>query len=192
MIIPTDFRETIDKCIEDNKGAIFKNFFDEEENPRWEDILQCLYSEIEKEKTENFTEQEKPYGNVLLSHNIYLVSHLERKQLEEYFPKLINATDTIRELTGIGMQAIGPKVCIGSHKIDFHTDQWHAFALHSEGKAKWILSDDQHGRGSYIEEFYPERGDVIFFPKGMWHKIETYGAPRGGIQFNAQIVSKED
>ena len=190
MIIPEGFRETIDKCIENNTGTIFKNFFDEEENPKWEDLLQCLYSEIDKEDTANFAEQEKPYGNVLLSHNIYLVSHLYREKIEKYFPKLVNATDVIRNLTGVGMQAIGPKVCIGSHKINFHTDKWHAFALHSEGKAKWTLSNDQHGRGSYLEEFYPERGDLIFFPKGMWHKIETQGAPRGGIQFNAEIINK--
>jgi len=189
MIIPTGFRETIDKCIEDNTGTIFKNFFDEE-NPRWEDLLKCIYSEIDKEDTKNFSEKEKPYGNVLLSHNIYLVSHLQREEIKEYFPKLINAIDVIRDLTGIGMQAIGPKICLGSHKIDFHTDQWHAFALHSEGKAKWTLSNDQHGRGSYLKEFYPERGDLIFFPKGMWHKIETHGAPRGGIQFNAEIINK--
>jgi hypothetical protein len=108
MIIPTGFRETIDKCIEDNTGTIFKNFFDEE-NPRWEDLLKCIYSEIDKEDTKNFSEKEKPYGNVLLSHNIYLVSHLQREEIKEYFPKLINAIDVIRDLTGIGMQAIGPK-----------------------------------------------------------------------------------
>ena len=187
MAIPKDFRKQLEQCIEDNTGLIFKNFFNEEDNPKWEDLLQCLYSEIEKDDTINFTQQEKPYGNVLLSHNIYLVSHLERERIEKYFPKLVKAIDLIRNLTGVGMEPIGPKVCIGSHKIDFHTDQWHAFALHSEGKSKWTLSDDQYGRGSYLEEFYPERGDVIFFPKGMWHKIETQGAPRGGMQFNTNL-----
>jgi len=190
MIIPIDFRETVEKCIEDNTGAIFKKFFDEEDNPRWEDILQCLYSEIKKEDTTNFGNQEKPYGNVLLSHDLYLVSHLEREALQQYFPRAIEAMDIVRNLTGIGIQAVGPKVCIGPHYIDFHQDKWHAFALHSEGKAKWILSDTKDGTGSYLEEFYPERGDLIFFPQGMWHRIETQDSPRGGIQFNAQMMSK--
>ena len=190
MIIPLDFREQLEKCIKENTGTIFKNFFDEEDNPKWEDILQCIYNEIEKEETVNFSEQEKPYGNVLLSHKIYLVSHVERKRLEEYFPKLINAVDNIRNLTGISIEPIGPKVCIGPHYIDFHTDNWDAFALHSEGKAKWILSDTNDGTGSYLEEFYPKRGDMIFFPKGIWHRIETQDSPRGGIQFNAQIINK--
>jgi hypothetical protein len=190
MIIPTGFRDTVLKCIEENKGAIFKNFFDEEENPRWEDILQCLHSEIKKDKAKNFSDDEKPYGNVLLSHDLYLVSHLDTEKLYEYFPRLIEATGVIRNLTGVGIQAIGPKVCIGPHKIDFHTDQWHAFALHSEGKAKWILADNQDGTGSYLEEFYPERGDAIFFPKGIWHRIETQDAPRGGIQFNVQMMPR--
>ena len=189
MAITLDFREQVEKCIKDNTGTIFKKFFNEEDNPRWEDILQCLYSEIKKDKTTNFGKQEKPYGNVLVSHDLYLTSHLYRKKMYQYFPKLIKVTDEIRNLTGIAIEPIGPKVCIGPHYIDFHTDQWHAFALQSEGKAKWTLSDTKDGTGSYIEEFYPERGDLIFFPQGMWHRIETQDSPRGGIQFQAKIIS---
>jgi hypothetical protein len=185
MIIPLDFREQVEKCIQDNTGKIFKKFFDEENNPKWEDILQCFHSEIKKEKTTNFTYPEKPYGNVLVSDDLYIVSHL--KEIEKYFPKLIKVQDQIRKLSGISMSTIGPKVCIGPHYVNFHKDQWHAFALHSEGKAKWTLSDTQDGTGLYFEEFYPERGDLIFFPKGMWHKIETQDSPRAGIQFNANI-----
>ncbi len=85
MIIPIGFRDTVEKCIEDNKGTIFKNFFNEEDNPKWENILQCLYSEIKKDKAKNFSDHEKPYGNVLLSHDLYLVSHLEEKCYKNIF-----------------------------------------------------------------------------------------------------------
>lgn len=185
MAIPLDFRKQVEESIKNNTGAIFKKFFDEEDTPTWQDLLYCLHHEIKLENTKNFNKQETPYGNVLLSHDLYLVSHLERPAIEKYFPRIIGILQRIRESHYINMCAIGPKVCIGPHEISFHTDNWHAFALQCEGKAKWTLSDTKDGTGSYIEEFYPERGDMLFFPFGMYHKIETQDSPRGGIQFNA-------
>jgi len=195
MIIPIGFRETIEKCIEHNTGAIFKNFFDEETTPNWEQILYCINQELELDSPgqdflKNLGSEETAYGNVIVSHKLYLASHLQDTEIKKYFPKISEALEVIRKSTNIAISGIGPKVCLGPHIIRFHKDQWPAFALQCEGKAKWILSDTEDGTGSYLEEFYPERGDMIFFPEGMWHRIETQGAPRGGIQFNAMILSK--
>ena len=192
MIIPENFRKTIDECIKNNTGAIFKNFFDDELTPGWEEILHCIHQEMKLDSprqdfAKNHGPQEKAYGNVLVSHQLYLASHLDHTEFKTYFPKIVEALEVIRKATNISLSGIGPKVCIGPHIIDFHRDQWPAFALQCEGKAKWILSDTQDGTGSYLQEFYPERGDMLFFPEGMWHRIETQDAPRGGIQFNARI-----
>jgi len=188
MIIPEGFRKTIDKCIKDNTGAIFKNFFDDKITPRWEEILHCIHQEMKLDSPRhNQASQEVAYGNVLVSHQLYLASHLYPTVFNTYFPKITEALEVIRKSTNIYLSGIGPKVCIGPHIIDFHKDNWPAFALQCEGKAKWILSDTQDGTGSYLKEFYPERGDMLFFPQGMWHRIETQDAPRGGIQFSATI-----
>jgi hypothetical protein len=192
MIIPTGFRKKIIESVENNKGVIFKNFFDSETIPGWEEIMQCLHNEISldthrQEFSIKPSEEEKTYGNVIMSDKLYLASHLDQKIFNGYFPKVSKALDVIRNSSGIVIVGIGPRVCLGPHIVKFHKDQWHAFALQCEGKAKWILSDTKEGTGQYVEEFYPEKGDMIFFPKGMWHRIETQDAPRAGLQFNALI-----
>jgi hypothetical protein len=188
MIDMLDFRKKVEDSIENKTGVLFKNFFDEESTPNWSDILYCLHQESQAEADKDFSGGEKPYGNVLLSKNLYLTSHLERPEIRKYFPKMVKTMDSISEKSGVIMSAIGPKVCIGPHNVNVHVDNWHAFALQCEGKAKWILSDTEDRTGGYIEEFYPERGDMLFFPKGVWHTIETQDFPRGGIQFNAELV----
>ena len=192
MQIPLDFRKTVVECIENNRGAIFNDFFNSEITPGWEEILQCLHQEISLDThRQEFSikprEEEKTYGNVIVSDKLYIVSHLNQKTFNEYFPEVSKALDTIKNLTDVVITGIGPKVCLGPHIIKFHKDQWHAFALQCEGKAKWILSDTKDGTGNYLEEFYPNKGDMLFFPKGIWHSIETQNAPRAGIQFNALI-----
>lgn len=187
MIDPLYFRKKVEEAILNNTGVLFKNFFDEDSVPTWPEILYCLHHESQIENKRELTGGESPYGNVLLTKNLYLTSHLERPEIRKYFPKMTESMDKISQDSGVIMAAIGPKVCIGPHNVNVHVDRWHALALQCEGKAKWILSDTEERKGGYVEEFYPERGDMLFFPQGIWHTIETQDFPRGGIQFNAEI-----
>lgn len=193
VILPLNFRKIIDKCIENNTGAIFKKFFDDTITPNWEEIFNCIHQQMKpnipgKDFSKDKQPHEELYGNVFVSDQLYLTTHLEPAEFNNYFPKISEVLPFIEESAKIQLKGIGPKVCIGPHIIKFHKDQWHAFALQCEGKAKWILSNTEDGTGTYLEEFYPERGDLLFFPVGMWHRIETQDAPRGGIQFNARII----
>jgi len=191
MTMPLDFREQIEKSIENNTGVMFEKFFDEEDTPKWEELLSSLHDEAKLENTKHFQEHEIPYGNVLLSSNLYLASHIQVSAREKHFSRISKLINIIRESTDIEMCIIGPRVCIGPHRVDFHIDSWHAFALQCEGKVKWTLSDTKDGTGSYFEEFYPNRGDLLFFPQGVWHAIETQDAIRGGLQLSARIFPKK-
>lgn len=189
--IPT-FRKTIEDSISNHTGAIFKKFIPEHVLPKWEDLLNCIYNETKESIDFKIGDHEKSYGNVLLADNLYIVSHLTKQQSDKYFLKLNRYCDDLGQHSGVSMECIGPKISLGPQKVDsFHIDSWHAFGLQCEGKAKWTLSDTQDGSGKYVEEFYPERGDLVFFPKGMWHKVETHDSIRGGIQFSSMGIYKE-
>lgn len=192
MIDYKNFRDKVDQAIQNNTGVLFKNFLSKEDTPNWNDLLSCLHEESKKEETKDLNEKEKAYGNVLMSDNIYLSSHLRDKR-EEYFPKLQKVLEEIRKHSSISMSLIGPKICIGPHLVDFHTDSWHAFALQCEGKAIWTLSSTKDiENSSYVEEFRPETGDLLFFPQGLWHRIDAQDSIRGGLQFNAQLLEKDN
>lgn len=189
MIDYKEFKDKVDQAIQNNTGVLFKGFLSKEDTPNWNDLLSCLHEESKKEDTKDLNEKEKAYGNVLMSDNLYLSSHLRDKK-EEYFPKLQKILEEVRKLSSVSMSLIGPKICIGPHTVDFHIDSWHAFALHCEGKAKWVLSDSKDPKeSSYVEEFYPEAGDLLFFPQGLWHRIEAEDSIRGSLQFNAEILN---
>lgn len=188
MIDYINFKNKITQSILENKGVLFKKFFNKDETPSWSDLLNCIFNESKKENIKNLNIHEKAYGNVTLKDKLYLVSHLTNDNCSLYFPKIDKRFNEIAHKTGINISLIGPKICLGPHIIDFHQDSWHAIALQCEGKAKWTLSNSQKIENStYLEEFYPETGDILFFPKGLWHKIETQDSIRGGIQFNVLI-----
>lgn len=192
MIDLHEFRKTIEDCIQNNTGAIFKNFIPDDVVPKWEDLLTCIYSETKEHIKFKPSDSEKAYGNVLLADNLYIVSHLTKMQSDKYFSKLNKYCDDLGQKTGVGMECIGPKISLGPQIVDsFHIDSWHAFGLQCEGKAKWTLSDTKNGTGQYLQELYPARGDLVFFPKGMWHKIETNDYIRGGIQFSSPGIFKK-
>jgi hypothetical protein len=187
----SEFRKQIIDCIENNTGAIFKSFIPEEIVPKWEDLLVCIYNETKENIKFTPSKHEKAYGNVLLSDNIYIVSHLSKEQSNRYFSKLNRYCDEVGQISGVSLECIGPKISLGPQKVDFfHIDSWHAFGLQCEGEAKWTLSDTQDGSGQYLEEFCPSRGDLLFFPQGMWHKVETNENIRGGIQFSSVGIFK--
>lgn len=189
MIDYIDFKNKIHEAIANNKGVLFKNFLSKEDTPSWNDLLNCIYQESKEEDSQNINSTEKAYGNVLLSGKLYLASHLNGDKLEVYFSKLNEIINRVRKETGVWITLIGPKICLGPHSIGFHVDSWHALALQCEGKAKWTLSNSQDPTlSTYLEEFYPEPGDLLFFPQGVWHSIETDNAIRGGLQFTAHIL----
>jgi hypothetical protein len=190
MINYEDFKQKVDQAILDKTGFLFKGFLSKNDTPTWSDLLNCLHQESQESDAKDLSSKEKAYGNVLLSDNLYLSSHLDNTKASIHFPKIEEMLNSIREKTNINIMLVGPKICIGPHIVDFHVDSWHAFALQCEGKAKWVLSNSKDSESaSYLEEFYPEPGDLLFFPQGLWHRIETQDSVRGGLQFNAQIIS---
>lgn len=188
MIDYKEFKDQVNDAISNNRGVLFKSFLSKEDTPTWSELLTCIYHESKEEDSKDANHKETAYGNVLLSDKLYVSSHLNENKRNKYFPNLVNIVNNLQKETGISLMLIGPKICFGPHKVDFHVDSWHAFALQCEGGAKWTLSDsDNEDVATYTEEFCPEPGDLLFFPQGLWHKIETTDTFRAGIQFNADI-----
>ncbi len=193
------FREKIIDAKINNRAALFTNFIDEEYIPKWNDILTCIYNEYLQPTDEEFAKQvangggESVSGTVLLGKNIYInsvldYSHESYSENRNYFPAIIDLMRNVQKHSNIALSLVGPKICIGPYQAVSHTDFWDGITLQCEGETTWVLSENQWNNDpeidtGYIEKFVLKRGDLLFFPKGMWHYIGTSNA-RANLQFN--------
>lgn len=193
------FKNKVIEAKKNNRPVIFKKFIDDENIPNWELILKVIYKECQEDPGKELKSiiaknpKETLVGNTIVSENLFVCIARENKDRNrQYFPDIFKIMQTIKEYTSINIELIGPKVSIGPAQNLSHTDNWDAFSLQCEGSTTWILSDKSYlyklqDPPNYLEEFNLNRGDFVFFPKGMWHQINTE-LPRANLQFNSNIM----
>lgn len=184
-----------------NKPFLFKNFINDEYIPKWETLLFSIYQESKEEilKQSNIdliSEWDSglpiQIGNLHIYKNLFLTFYKEdRNRNIIYFKKLFDIFENIKTKTKINISMIGPKIFIGPAQNKSHIDNWDAFSLQCEGLTIWTLSDNKYEeqnliQPNYLERFEINRGDLLFFPKGIWHQVDSFG-PRANIQFNVEL-----
>ena len=199
-----EFYKKIIEAKQKNKPLLFKNFIDDSYVPEWKDLLFCIYEEPKQKTIVPKTSELVPecerwsigapiqIGNVDIYQNLFLSFNKEEVSRNiVYFKKLFDIFQTIRDKTKMDISIIGPKIFIGPAQNKSHQDNWDAFSLQCEGSTLWTLSDSKYDmyqqiKPKYIEKFEVSRGDFLFFPKGMWHQVDSF-EPRANIQFNAEL-----
>lgn len=155
---------------EKNIGLIFKKFFNDNEIPKWQEILDFIYSQYFYNKEVN------------LEYQLYITSLPDNQNNKDYFPQLSNFKKYL------GCHLNGPKISIGPFYIGSHKDSFDGFTVHCEGKNQWTLSDKdlKYDTPEYIETFDLERGDLLFCPAGLFHSIKSSNA-RASILYIADL-----
>ena len=152
-----------------NTPLICKNFFNDDEIPKWQEILDCLYDQYNEDK------------QVITEYNTYLSIIPDNLQQDKYFLQLSEFKQML------AFQCHGPKVSIGPFDVGSHKDGWDGITVHCEGNNTWIVSDKPTwDNPSYIESFDLGRGDLLFCPKGFYHSIKSSNA-RASILFVGEI-----
>lgn len=203
----SNFKKTIDQANKDFRPVYFEGFIAQEFLPSWFDFLSCIYQEWQEPTDLELAERvsnhnEKLTGTVIVGQNLYinaLNGIKTRKEMwerfEKYFPEIFYMSQEIFKKSGVWLTLSGPKVCLGPYQNMSHKDNWPAFSLQCQGQTTWTLTDktlrpsnaSEIGQKiEYKEEFKMNPGDLLFFPEGMYHEIET-NAPRASLQFNSRL-----
>jgi hypothetical protein len=199
-----EIKNKIDYAKKNNIGVFFKNFLKEEFVPNWQNVLDCVYGEYQEPTDQEIVkiieEQneirskslgegkfvERLEGRVIIGQHLFITPlQLSQSSIKKYFKNIEDLVKIFEEKCNIKTSLVGPKICIGPYQNGSHIDEWDVLSLHCEGTATWTLSDKRLGSNdiSYKETFFVEKGDLIFFPQGMWHEVSVTGA-RASLQFN--------
>jgi hypothetical protein len=203
----SEFKNTIQRANSDFLPAYLKDFINQEHLPSWFDFLDCIYQEWQEPTDLELAEiiaknGERLNGSVIVGKDLYINAlnginspQEVRKKFKKYFPEMFDVCETIRQHIGIDIVLSGPKVCVGPYQNMSHKDNWPAFSLQCQGSTIWTLTDktlrpsnaSEVGQNiEYQEKFELNPGDLLFFPQGMYHEIETF-APRASLQFNSTL-----
>lgn len=189
-----EFKKIIQEANANFKGAYFKNFISEQDVPSWFDFLNCLYTEWQYPTDTEIASivskhNEELNGRVIMGKNLYfsaLNNALDiNQELKKYFPQIFDMILEIETGSEMNLTTTGPKICLGPYQNMSHIDPWPGLSLQCQGQTTWILSDQSLTEDNpikYKEIFKMNPGDIIFFPKGMYHQIEV-SAPRASLQF---------
>ncbi len=164
-----DLLKNIKEAKNKNMPFLHKNFFNDEEIPRWQEILDCLYDQYNEKQ------------NVITEYDSYLSIIPDYFEQDRYFLQMKEFKETFK------FSCHGPKVSIGPFDIQSHKDSWDGITIHCEGNNTWTVSDKPVSNNpSYLESFDLERGDLLFCPRGLYHKIKSSNA-RASILFVGDI-----
>ena len=143
-----------------NKAFIIKNFFEDNQIPRWQEILDCIYDQYDKNK------------DVSIEYKAYITLIPDNILNIKYFLQLLKLQESL------SLQLHGPKISIGPFYIGSHKDNFDGVTVHCEGNSTWIISDKHltEDTPEYIEIFNVERGDLLFCPAGLYHSIKSSNA----------------
>lgn len=180
------FLDNIIEAEDKNVALIFKNFVDSRFIPSWDELLNCIYNECEKESKNKINEDlETLIGNVIFRQPLFMTTNLDQNSSEKYFPKIYNFINEVANNHDIQLTFVGPKISIGPFTVGSHVDNWPGFSLQAQGKTRWTFSDARLGslEEKYVEVFDAEQGDLLFFPKGLFHEVKV-NSPRASMQFN--------
>jgi len=72
-----------------------------------------------------------------------------------------------------------------------HADSTDNFLFHVRGKIRWFIYNEFHNKGmpyrpdstTLLDSFVLEEGDLLYIPKGQFHRVETL-SPRISISFH--------
>ena len=72
-----------------------------------------------------------------------------------------------------------------------HADSTDNFLFHVRGKIRWFIYNEFHNKGmpyrpnstTLLESFVLDEGDLLYIPKGQFHRVETL-SPRISISFH--------
>lgn len=165
----TDLLKSIKEAKDKNMPLFYKNFFNDDEIPRWDEILNCFYDQYNEKQ------------NVITEYESYLSLIPDHFEQDKYFLQLEEFKKTLF------FECHGPKVSIGRFDIGSHKDVWDGLTVHCEGNNTWTVSDKPIWENpSYLESFDLGRGDILFCPKGLYHKIKSSNA-RASILFVGEV-----
>ena len=165
-----------------NTGFLIKNFFKTDAD--WNSIVDLIHSEsqrINKNLEDNVAASvlksgidEKVYGNVLVVEGLY---HSIRYPTDDkQIASMKEVDETLAGLSRTSLVDVSGKVIkisMGSRIVESHKDQWGALIFHLIGKSTWYLT---HTDSGYEDSFIMEPGDLLYFPKEMFHKIVSNSA----------------
>lgn len=77
--------------------------------------------------------------------------------------------------------------------FSIHSDSTDNFLFHVRGKIRWFIYNEFHrpgmpynpGSATLLESFVLDEGDLLYIPKGQYHRVETL-SPRISISFHFQ------
>lgn len=154
-----DLLKKIKEAKQNNIPLIFKQFLNDDETPKWQEILDCIYDQYNEGK------------KVITEYDSYLSIIPDNLLQDKYFLQLSNLKNTLK------LQCHGPKVSIGPFNIGSHKDNWDAIAVQCEGNNTWTISDKPLTENPlYVESFDLQRGDLLFCPQGIYHSIKSNNA----------------
>ena len=172
--------EKISYAKKNQEAYFFKKFISEDALPNWKDFLNCIYEVQKQDRSYQFTNNnnmpEETIGNLLITEKI----HFAPQAIEyfDYFNLINKDIKILNEIFKINFGFGGPKICLGNFTVGLHFDKWDAVNIQCEGKTIWNVSDN-----NFKETYEMERGDLLFFPEGMKHSVESSTA-RANLVFN--------
>lgn len=184
--------EVFEKIIEakkDNKAVVFKKFISEDFLPSWDELFDCIYSECQENSLHSInTELESLIGNVIFRQPLFMTTLLDQEKVKKYFPKIDEFESYLRIKYDLHITCVGPKISLGPFTVGSHIDKWHGFSLQCQGNTNWTFSDTElnTNKHTYKETIYAEKGDLLFFPQGVFHEIKV-DSPRASMQFNSPV-----
>ena len=92
---------------------------------------------------------------------------------------------------GVGQANIYCSKMKDAKVFPIHADSTDNFLFHVRGNVKWFIYNEFHHQGTPYrpqsatlkESFILEEGDLLYIPKGLYHRVETLG-PRISISFH--------
>lgn len=92
---------------------------------------------------------------------------------------------------GVGQANIYCSKMKDAKVFPIHADSTDNFLFHVRGNVKWFIYNEFHHKGTPYrpqsatlkETFILEEGDLLYIPKGLYHRVETLG-PRISISFH--------
>jgi len=166
-----------------NTGFLVKSFFNS--SVKWQNVLDLIHeessianeelkAEAEKATAKGFV-NEKTSGNVLIVDDLYFSVALDHSG--SFFPSeikdILNGISSSKWDRKFAHGNSHLKVSIGSRFVPSHKDVWGAIVFQLTGKSTWYL---EHPESNYNESFIVEPGDILYFPKGMFHSIKSNSA----------------
>ena len=183
-------------AISEGRAIVFENFFEESENPSWEEILQLIHDGYhDKESRWARIPSEQPEYEPAIGRNMFRGRSYVTVRLDSNGDPFTAMQPQQQELS----KAVVPAEMMASHVVfsmfghekltetAVHADGVHTFYWQLQGKSNWRFFDDFccihcMGKRVFVSQKVVGPGDLLFMPKGMIHTVDITG-PRAAAIF---------